>query len=83
MNFAPSDDRYLIGGAVEAVPTAALSLHVGLGLTQLTGQTAYRLRRMRLPYFELNIWNINLILKRAYHGCSLIIVISLLIYEHK
>lgn len=70
---------YLVSGTVEAVPTAALALYIGLGLAQLAGQAADRLRGMRLPYFELNVWNNNLMIilyKRCFKFALISVPIS-------
>lgn len=47
---------HLVLRAVEAVPAAALALHVLLGLAQLALRAAHRLRRVRLTPFELNVY---------------------------
>ena len=46
---------YLVGGAVEAVPTAALTVRVLLGLSVLTGLTADGTGRRRSSQLELNL----------------------------
>lgn len=47
---------YLIGCAIEAVPTAALAFHVLLGLTHKTWQAADRLRRLGTQPLKLHLW---------------------------
>lgn len=48
---------YLVSGTVKAMPTAALALHIGLGLPQLTGEAAHGLRGLRLLQAELDLCN--------------------------
>jgi len=46
---------YLIGCAIEAVPAAALALHVLLGLAHQTGQAADGLGRLGTQALELHL----------------------------